>query len=274
MKDQLSVTHFKVVCWQDDHICRLDSSQLRRKPCVSLSIGFSFFLLAASFFLFYPNSQFHFLTKITRLCSPSNHPEVRAGAATCASKLKSQEIGFQTPLSVHFYRDKQLQIRYLAVVKYIWQCNKAFFKHHKTYFAGFKSVAAAHKCWKNSFMAKLWVGIVAERFTSRFFSVYLRSLTHSVMLQTFSEPAASVLTIRPPANFDSGASQANKLTWYLFMNADTVEAPQHLPSHCKYGLIYKGMLGLSCLRQLYSIEVARAEAARKNTFPSERTIHL
>ena len=25
----------KVVCWQDDHICRLDSSQLRRKPCAA-----------------------------------------------------------------------------------------------------------------------------------------------------------------------------------------------------------------------------------------------
>lgn len=39
-----------------------------------------------------------------------------------------------------------------------------------------------------------------------------------------------------------------------------------LPSHNKYGLIYKGMLGLSRLRQLYSVEVAHAESARKNTF--------
>lgn len=103
------------------------------------------------------------------------------------------------------------------------------------------------------------------------FSVYLHSLAHSVKLQrgekkTFSDSAANILAIRPPAHFDSGTSQPNKLTWYLFMNADIVEALQYLPSHNKYGLIYKGMLDLSCLRQLYSNEVACAEAARKNTF--------
>lgn len=39
-----------------------------------------------------------------------------------------------------------------------------------------------------------------------------------------------------------------------------------MPSYNDYGLINKGMLDLSCTRQLYSIEVDRAQAARKNTF--------
>lgn len=50
------------------------------------------------------------------------------------------------------------------------------------------------------------------------------------------------------------------------MNADITEALQCMHAHNEYGLINKGMLDLSCARQLYSTEAAPAEAARKNTF--------
>lgn len=98
------------------------------------------------------------------------------------------------------------------------------------------------------------------------FSVYLHSLTHSVMLQRgekkdFLRCGCQHFSHQTPRTLWCRNLILNICLWMLVKLYRAC-----LPSHNKYWLIYKGMLGLSYIRQLYSIEVARGEAARKNTF--------
>jgi len=67
---------------------------------------------------------------------------------------------------------------------------------------------------KKKFKAKTLMGIAEAGFMS-WFCVSLHSLIHSVLLHThthtFSDLAANISAIRPPAYFESGTSQPNTL---------------------------------------------------------------
>lgn len=107
--------------------------------------------------------------------------------------------------------------------------------HLKPYFAGFELVAAFKPATDQTNMlgksvnGQTMSGYSRREIYDQLFCLSSQSFSFSHVKErkkenTFSESAANISATRPPAHFDSGTSQPNKPTSYLFMSADIVEA--------------------------------------------------
>lgn len=101
--------------------------------------------------------------------------------------------------------------------------------HLKPYFAGFELVAAFKPATDQTNMLGKSVNGQTREIYDQLFCLSSQSFSFSHVKErkkenTFSESAANISATRPPAHFDSGTSQPNKPTSYLFMSADIVEA--------------------------------------------------